>query len=83
MKGVFFINRNYKYPLTEYGKEVRTKLIKLDKSQEWLISEVVKKTNMFVDSSLMNKILTGRCNSERIMTAIDAILSDRENSVSE
>ena len=65
-----------KRPLTEYGKSVRTKLIELNKSQEWLIGRVVEKTKMYVDSSLLNKILTGQKNSERIVLAINSILSE-------
>lgn len=68
------MSKDTKYPLTDYGIKVRIKLIELNKSQEWLIRGVAEKTNMFVDSSLMNKILTGRTNSERITNAINEIL---------
>jgi len=68
--------KEIKRPLTDYGKNVRTKLIELNKSQQWLISRIAEKTKMFVDSSLLNKILTGQKNSERIVSAINSILDD-------
>jgi hypothetical protein len=80
-KEVAIISRQYKHSLTEYGKRVKTKLVEMDKPQSWLIDEVANKTQMFVDSSLLNKILTGRVRSERITAAIDEILADRKKSV--
>lgn len=68
-----------KIPLTEYGKFVKKSLIEKDKSQEWLINEVAKKTGMYVDSSVLNKILTGRTNSENLISAINEILTREEN----
>jgi hypothetical protein len=65
---------NYKNPFTDYGKEVKKKLIELDKSQTWLIEQVKEKTGMFVDSSVLNKVLTDRLNSKPIITAINEIL---------
>ena len=68
---------NYKNPFTDYGKEVKKRLIELDKSQTWLIEQVKKKTGMFVDSSVLNKVLTDRLNSKPIITAINEILNLR------
>jgi hypothetical protein len=39
-----------------------------------LIEQVKKKTGMFVDSSVLNKVLTDRLNSKTIITAINEIL---------
>ena len=61
-------------PFTDYGKEVKKKLIELDKSQTWLIEQVKEKTGMFVDCSVLNKVLTDRLNSKPIKTAINEIL---------
>lgn len=55
----------FKYGFTDFGKTVKKRLIDLDKSQEWLISQLNRDTGLFVDSSYLNRILTGRCNSER------------------
>ena len=65
---------NYKNLFTDYGKEVKKRLIELDKPQSWLIEQVKKKTGMFVDSSVLNKVLTDRLNSKTIITAINEIL---------
>lgn len=69
---------NYKNPFTDYGKEVKKKLIELDKSQTWLIEKIKEKTGMFVDSSVLNKVLTDRLNSKPIITAINEILGIEE-----
>lgn len=64
----------FKYGFTEFGKDVKKRLIDLDKSQEWLISQLNRDTGLFVDSSYLNRILTGRCNSEKIIASISKIL---------
>lgn len=74
LKGVVFISREYKHLLTDYGIKVRTKLMELGRPQGWLIAEVAQKTEMFVDDSRLNKILTGRANSDRIVIAINQVL---------
>lgn len=67
----------FKYGFTEFGKEVKKRLIDLDTSQEWLISQINRDTGLFVDSSYLNRILTGRCNSEKIIASISKILDLR------
>jgi hypothetical protein len=64
----------FKYGFTDFGKTVKKRLIDLDKSQEWLISQINRDTGLFVDSSYLNRILTGRCNSEKIIASISKIL---------
>ena len=59
---------------SDFGKKVKTKLIEIDKTQEWLIAEVKKDTGLFVDSSYLNRILTGRNNNTKIITSIKKIL---------
>lgn len=49
----------------------------MDKSQEWLIEQLKRKTGKFVDSSLLNKILTGKSNSLTIKSALDEIIKER------
>ena len=70
--------KEYKNPFTDYGKKVRIRLVELDKSQSWLIDRVKEKTGMFVDSSVLNKVLTNRLNSEPIINAINEILDFKE-----
>ena len=67
---------NRKNPLTNFGFDVKKKLIDIDKPQSWLIEEIKKETNLYVDSSVLNKVLTGRLNSKKIIAAINKILFD-------
>lgn len=69
------ISRDYINPFTEYGKKVQVRLVELGARQSWLIEEIKKESEMFVDSSLLNKVLTGRINSPRIVSTINKILS--------
>ena len=64
----------FKYGFTDFGKTVKKRLIDLDTSQAWLISQLNRDTGLFVDSSYLNRILTGRCNSEKIIASISKIL---------
>lgn len=70
-----------KNPLTDYGIEVKTKLISMGKTQNWLIDQVKSRTGMFIDCSRLNKIITGRSNSDRIVGAINDILGINTNEV--
>lgn len=63
-------------PLTDYGITVKTKLLQLGKTQQWLIDEVKKKLpDKYLDTSNMYKILTGEINSRDIVGAINNILN--------
>lgn len=64
----------FKYGFTDFCKTVKKRLIDLDTSQAWLISQLNQDTGLFVDSSYLNRILTGRCNSEKIIASISKIL---------
>ena len=59
---------------TEYAKEVRKKLIDMDKSQDWLIQQVSEKTGMYFDDSYLSKIFNGKRNPPIIIAAINQIL---------
>ena len=60
--------------ITGFGKNVKKRLIDSEKSQEWLISEVRKKTGLYFDSSYLYKILTGQLTTPKIVNAINEIL---------
>ena len=60
--------------VTSFGKNVKKRLIDSEKSQEWLISEVRKKTGLYFDSSYLYKILTGQLTTPKIVNAINEIL---------
>lgn len=61
--------------LTEFGKQVKIKLIQMDKPQKWLNEEVVKRTGLYFDDSYLHRIVTGKNNNPKIVSAIKEILS--------
>jgi len=63
-----------KRSLTPLGVEIKTKLIILNETQEWLIKKAKEKTGMYVDSSNLYKLMTGQLHSERLESAIREIL---------
>lgn len=63
-----------KRPLTQFGIEVKTKLISAGHNQEWLIERAKEKTGMYVDSSNLYKLMTGQLNSKKLQSAIKEIL---------
>lgn len=69
-----------KNKLTDFGKKIKCTLIEKDETQEWLISEVKKKTGLYFDSSYLNKIMTGKMENAKILTAINEILFEGETS---
>lgn len=60
--------------LCQFGKEVKKKLVDIDKTQEWLIAEVKKDTGLFIDSSYLYKIITGKIATPSIVGSICKIL---------
>ena len=65
--------------ITKFGKEVKKRLVDIDRNQNWLIEQVRIKTGLYFDSSYMNKILTGQLATPRIIQAIQEILNISEN----
>lgn len=59
---------------SDFGLCVKTKLLQIGRDQKWLEKEVAEKTGLFVDGGYMYKILTGRRNAPKIVTAIREIL---------
>ncbi len=60
--------------LCNLGREIKKRLIDLNKTQEWLIAEVKADTGLFFDSSYLYKILTGKLATPKIITSIKKIL---------
>lgn len=60
------------------GLCVKTKLLCLGRNQKWLEEAVSEKTGLYVDSGYMYKILTGRRNAPKIVSAICELLDIRE-----
>ena len=64
-----------KKQLTAYGKQVKIKLVELDRTQAWLIEQVKKiLPNKYLDTSKLYKIMTGELNSKDIQSAINQVL---------
>ena len=61
--------------LTEFGKNVKFRLIELGMTQEELMKLVREQTGLFVDSSYLWKILHGQRAPDRLVDAIKGILS--------
>lgn len=60
---------------SDFGLCVKTELLRQGKEQKWLEKAVSEKTNLFVDSGYMYKILTGKRNAPKIVAAICEILN--------
>ncbi len=64
-----------KNSLTEFGISIKMELLKANKTQNWLIEEIKSRyPSIFMDSSLLNKIMTGRVVSGKAVEAIREIL---------
>ena len=61
--------------ITEYGKQIKKALLDMDKDQMWLISEIKAKTGMYMDSSYLWKIMTGKEKSPVMIKTINDILN--------
>jgi hypothetical protein len=60
--------------LTPFGKDVKKRLLDVDHDQIWLIEQVSVKTGLYFDRSYLHKIMTGKLNTPRIVSAICEIL---------
>lgn len=60
---------------TEYAKLIKHRLIDVGMTQVQLIDEVKERTGLYLDRSYMKKIYDGKCRPEKIVTAINEILS--------
>lgn len=65
--------------MSDFGKEVKKKLIDIGKTQNWLMDQVMQKTGLYLDSGYLYKILTGRRAAPKITAAIREILSMPES----
>lgn len=59
---------------SEFGKEVKIRLVEMEKNQAWLIEQVKEKTGLYFDDSYLWKINSGMIATPRIVTAIREIL---------
>lgn len=61
--------------LCPFGKQVKHRLIDLEKPDNWLINEVKKDTNLYFDTSYYAKILSGVRRPSKIMDSMCKILN--------
>ena len=64
-----------KRELTEFGKEVKFELMCRNETQTWLIQRLRENTDMYVDSSILYKVMTGQVNSRALESNIRAVLN--------
>ena len=57
-----------------FGKEVRIRLITMDRTQSWLMDEIRERTGLYMDSSYLSKVLKGEKNPPKVINAIKEIL---------
>lgn len=60
---------------SDFGKEVKIRLVEMEKSQAWLIEQVKEKTGLYFDDSYLWKINAGMIATPSIVAAIREILS--------
>ena len=60
--------------LTPFGKEIKKRLVDIDRTQTWLIEQVRVVTGLYFDRSYMYKIQTGQLATPKIVRAIREIL---------
>ena len=63
---------------SDFEYKVKNKLLKLKKNQAWLIDEVKKRHDCFLDSAYMSKIISGKRQAPEIRKAICEILGVTE-----
>lgn len=60
--------------ITAFGKDIKKKLIDLERPQVWLIEQVKERTGLYFDDSYLYKIQTGQLATPKIVSAIRDIL---------
>ena len=63
---------------SDFGEKVKIELLKLKKNQAWLIDEVKKKHECFLDSAYMSRILSGERQAPKIRKVICEVLDINE-----
>lgn len=59
---------------TNFGKDIKHRLVDMDKSQTWLIEQVKEKTGLYFDSSYLWKVMAGELSTPKIVDAIKEVL---------
>ena len=58
-----------------FGKEIKKRLVDMDKTQYWLINQVASRTGLYFDGSYLHKVMTGKANTPKIVQAICQVLN--------
>lgn len=67
-----------KKPLCEFGQKIEIQLVKINRTNAWLIDQVSKDTGKYFDRSYLHKIKTGEASTPGIMASIGRILGIAE-----
>lgn len=59
---------------TPFGKEIKKRLVDLEKKQSWLIEQVANRTGLYFDGSYLHKVIVGQLRTPKIVLAIKEIL---------
>ncbi len=60
--------------ICQYGKEIKKRLVDIDKTQEWLINKVSEDTGLYFDRSYLHKVMVGKNNNPKIKASINKVL---------
>ena len=64
-----------KKPLCEFGQNIEICLVKINRTNAWLIEQVAKDTGKYFDRSYLHKIKTGEIATPSIVASIRTILN--------
>lgn len=65
--------------MSDFEYRVKERLLFLKKTQSWLIDEIKKRHNCFLDSAYMSKIISGKRDAPEIKKLVCEILGIEEN----
>ena len=68
-----------KNKFSEYGKEIKKRLLDLDETQAWLIDRVNEVADITLTSSYLNRIMTGKVAKSSAVPIINKILGIESN----
>lgn len=63
-----------KKPLCEFGQNIEICLVKINRTNAWLIEQVSEDTGKYFDRSYLHKIKTGEITNPKIVSSIRKIL---------
>lgn len=58
----------------DFGKEIKKRLVDINQTQEWLITEVSQDTGKYFDGGYLQRILRGEISTSGIVASICKIL---------